>query len=1066
MWRRVCGCRRSRRSVSGAAAAAPPGASRTPWATFRRTIDKTSPRVSSVSGPATQAASPAPLAARRCHLSLVFCDLCDSTALSAAMEAEEYALLLAGLRGIYETVVARHGGTVVRVQGDGMLAVFGYPHPREGDGRRSVEAALELHRAVSEMPAAGPRRRGTPLRLHSGVHAGMVLVQQGDVVLGRLELLGAPPNIAGRLSDEAERDEILVSDETLGPDRSLFDAGAPRMVRVDRQGTLIACLPVRGRAASGTAFEARLQRGLQPFIGRRDEFRRLEDCLGRALAGAALQVAIAGPPGVGKTRLAEQFALHAQWKGCRVLRGYCDGELGATPLQPVLQLLRGAFGLTRGASPPQARGAVRAALEALGLAALAAPLVQVLGLHDGEAAAAPQDAALPAIGALFASQAAHQPLVLFVDDWHWADAVTRQALSTIAAAAAAQPLVVLCSTRAIEGGDATMHNMEVIDLQPFSEDEAAESIRKLLPQGDPFVAAEIRRYAGGNALFIEELCHSAAHDSSGRRLVRQHVGAAWLEELIESRVARLADEQAQLVRSAAVIGNVIPLWLFSELTGLQAEDPRLHQLAEKDLLFPDAAGTLRFKHGLTRDVIYESVGLRERRALHLRVAEALQRHADSAREAQPHEALAYHFGAGGRPAEAADNAEIAADRAAAISALDRAKALYHAALARLDESDDIAAWTERWLAIANKLGLICVFDASWQDLPVFERGVELARAKGDAALIARAEYWLGYVLYALGESYAAIAHCERARAAAGDGADPLAVQIRATLGQLQAAASQYGSAQALLEEAVAIKRSHRRGARPPVGLAYSLVCLGAVVGDRGDFERAQALFDEAAALVHGITHEIAASIEGWRAAVLSWQGRWADTHAAAQESERIAEQTRSLFQFCQARVTSAYAQWKLTGDPACVQVLDQANAWREPSHSGLFRSLNHGWLVDAWIDRGDVERARRHAARGLLRARRGDLIGTAMTLRALARHAAGTGDALRAARYLAQARKAGERRQSAHEAASTLLCSAEVALALGDRAGGRQHAEAAIAAFDALRMSWHAQRAQLLLAAS
>ncbi len=978
------------------------------------------------------------------------------------MEAEEYAQVLAALRVAYDAAVTRHGGVVVRVQGDGMLAVFGYPQPTEGDGRRAVEATLELHKMVAQLPAYGPRGRAGALRLHSGIHAGMVLVQHGDMVLGRFELLGMAPNVASRLSDESTRDEILVSLETLGPDRFLFETGAERLVPVDRQRTLVACLPVLGPAAVGTPFDARARSGLQQFVGRHAEMRMLEATLGRALDGAFAQVVIAGPPGIGKTRLAEQFLQHALRRGCRVLKGYCDAELAAKPLQPLFQMIRSCAGLAPDAPPAQARAALRNALAEFEISAT--PLLPAMGLGAAGEADSPAaaESLLPALGMVFAAMAGRRPTVLFVDDWQWSDAATRQALAFIRSAAAAAPLMVLCSARSIDDGDATMHNVEVVDLQPFSADEATESIQALLPQVDPFVASEIQRYSGGNALFIEELCHSVPHQDLKHHLVRQHPTGAWLNVLVESRVARLPDEESELVRNAAVIGNVIPIWLLHELTGRTADDAALRSLAEKDFLFPDSTGTLRFKHGLTRDVIYESVGLHVRRALHLRIAQALLRHVSDEQE-QPDEALAYHLGAAGRAAEAADRADIAGDRAAAVSALDRARTLYHAALAWLDEAAPAGGDVNRWLAIANKLGLICVFDASRKDLPVFQRGVELARMLGDSAQSARAEYWLGYVSYSLGDTYAALACCERASAVAGVGSDALAVQIRATLGQVRAAASQYGGALPLLEEAVAIKRAHRRGSRPAVGLAYSLVCLGSVVGDRGEFERARACFDEAMALLNGVTHEIGASIEGWRAVVLTWQGRWAEAGAAALESARIAEQTRSLFQFAQARATAAYAQWKHTGDPSWITRLEQANSWREPSESEVFRSLNYGWLAEGWMACGDPDRARAHAARALRRGRMGDLLGVGVAWRALAQAAADGGDAARARRCLIQAQRVAERRESPPEEASNLLCAAEVASALGDVRAARLHADSALATLEAADMRWHAQRARRLL---
>jgi class 3 adenylate cyclase len=130
------------------------------------------------------------------------------------MEAEEYAEILDALRRACREIIPRHGGTIVQLLGDGVLAIFGFPAAQEGDGRRATQAALELHHAIRALPArhlAG----GSSLTLHTGIHSGMVLVDQGDSQLGVLQLFGNVPNIASRLASAARADEILVSREAL-----------------------------------------------------------------------------------------------------------------------------------------------------------------------------------------------------------------------------------------------------------------------------------------------------------------------------------------------------------------------------------------------------------------------------------------------------------------------------------------------------------------------------------------------------------------------------------------------------------------------------------------------------------------------------------------------------------------------------------------------------------------------------------------------------------------------------------------------------------------------------------
>jgi len=137
--------------------------------------------------------------ARRYHLAIVFSDLCDSTTLSSVIEAEHYADVLAALRRAYTDVIPKHGGLVVRIQGDGMLAIFGYPHAEENAGRRAAEASLELHAIVRELQLDPPLPREAALGLHTGIHAGLVLLDDGDVFRGVFDLLGTAPNVAARL---------------------------------------------------------------------------------------------------------------------------------------------------------------------------------------------------------------------------------------------------------------------------------------------------------------------------------------------------------------------------------------------------------------------------------------------------------------------------------------------------------------------------------------------------------------------------------------------------------------------------------------------------------------------------------------------------------------------------------------------------------------------------------------------------------------------------------------------------------------------------------------------------
>ncbi|WP_310460255.1 AAA family ATPase [Sphaerotilus sp.] len=1007
----------------------------------------------------------------RRYLTVVFSDLCDSTRLSGSMESEWYAVILADLRQAYTEVLTRHGGTVVRIQGDGALAIFGYPSPREDDARHATQAALELHEVVRAMaPDTGCGAR-LALALHSGIHSGLVLLDDGDAVRGRFDLMGTVPNLAARLCEAAGRDEVLVSEEALGPEFRYFETSPLRYVSVKGRVEPMSAYRILGRAGETGRQQARRRRSLLPFIGRGEVLDLLAQRLGQAQVGSLQCVAVLGAAGVGKTRLVQEFLSRQTPLACCVVRGDCENPLSAEPFQPFLQMLRELFGLTHGQTPALAAAEVARRLEAIdpALAVHCGVLLRALSLPDPTAVfgAPPRrlvaEALIGALRDLMAALARQQPLVLALDDWQWADEASRQTLTAVRAIDH-QPILVLITARELAPSDLNLIGAEPLQLPPFNDAEAVQTVQHLLPGIDPFEAATIQRYAGGNALFIEELCHSMAQADSERPVGRPHGGAAWLDILIESRLSRLPATQIELLRAAAVIGNVVPTWLLEVVTGCGGDHPLVRALAELDFIFPgERAQTLRFKHGLTRDVIYDSVGLHQRRAMHTRIAQAIQQHRPPGDSDESLEVLAYHYGAAGQTEQAARFAELAGDKALAASSLDRARVQYRAALVALDQLPPSRERLLHWIRLSQRLGLACVFDASRQDLVLFRRAVELADLTEDPSIQAKALYWLAYLHYALGESQACVRHGERALALArqvGDG--PLEVQICATLGQALASSADYAPAIHLLREASDIKRQHRSGRGTAVGLAYTLACLAAVQGDRGDFALASALFDEALDVVRDTGHEVGASIRGWRAAVLLWQGRWEEARQTAAEAYRIGEQVRSLFSFSMSRAAGGYAQWMLDGSHTALQSVLDATAWLAPREGGLFESLNHGWLTDGLVRAGRLTEARTHAARALQRGRRRDLLGGSMAARAMAWSAAQAGDLARAERGIARALRVAHARDSAHELAVTQWMAARIVLIGGNAGRARQWLDPAEAAFELMAMPWHLAQARAL----
>lgn len=991
--------------------------------------------------------------AERRRLTILFTDLVGSTTLGREMETEEFSALLQELREICRAAALRRGGVIARMQGDGATIVFGQPEPGEDDGRRAVDAALEIHAKVGALRPEGMPPRLAPLRMHSGIHAGTVLIAQGDIEKGVFDLVGDVPNVAARLSQRAGPGQVLASVDALGPNAHFFKLGAP--VDLSAAGLDLPFHVVLGHSAAGSRFESTASRGLTPFIGRAGVVDRLRRFLLDGKPGPRV-AAIVGGAGLGKTRLVEEVLGGGDPHGALVLRGGCDNYLAAEVLQPFLQMARGFIGLRDGQSVEEASALSREALEPW-RAELGPRVDSVRGLVVASPDIRPAEAATRAVddlAAFLVALARSRPATLVVDDWQWADDATRKLMSALMQSDA--PLRIILTSRTRDEGADVVPGAEHIELQPFDGAETARAVRRWLPQADPFLIARIHDYAGGVPLYIEELCHLASTNQLSQALGSRG-RSGWIGALVTSRLQRLPEHQADVVRAAAVVGNVAPFRSLIAACGHAPDPDTLKALAAADFLFADAAsGGLRFKHGVTRDSVYESIGLKQRRLLHRRIVEAHAPGGAGLDHDDTLEALAYHSFGAGDWSNAAKFAEQAGDKANSAFALDRARAHYKAALDAMDNLHERdGALDLHWCAVVNKLGMASIFDplSLRNDVSLFERAAELARRIGDLDAEARATYWLGYMCYGFGRFREGVVHAQRAAELARRTGDArLIAQVDATLGQVLAAAGRYDEALVLIDGAIVTKKSAARpGGGVAIGSAYALSCEASILADRGDFAGADARFAEATALLGGSTHPVAISMRNWRAVSLVWRGAWEEAEALAIENARMAENMRGLLILATSRAASGFARWRLAGDPEALQQLRDAIRWMEGRDFKFFVSVQYSWLVEACADIGDVDDARRYAKHVLMRARQGERLGEAAAARALAQIASHAGREADAARWMSRAAYSARLRGSRREAALNDALQAAIA---HDRAA----ADRAQADLRALGMNWHAGR--------
>jgi len=943
------------------------------------------------------------VASKRHNVVLLFTDLSASTLLASKLEPEQYGEILEQLRGGLQAAIEKHGGEIIRIDGDGALCLFGYPLAYEDAGRRAVEAALEAHRCASDLDL-GPALRGQSLTLHSGIHAGPVLLREGDIVRGRYEVLGDATNVAARVCDAAKAGEVLVTLETLGRDKDLFEVGGGRTVEAAGHAAAFPAVPVNASRAR-RQWNADQRRSLQSaFVGRSEERRAIRDWLEDKQTSDFL--AIHGPAGIGKSRLLAAISDDARQWGWTTAKGGCEAYLGSRPLEPLLQIAQN--------------------------------LVPSSGKAQSLDAADIRDTVTNA--------QSEGPVLLILDDWQWSDEKSHELLLNMLAQAhqddAKGPLKVLVGSRNPWSLEETQQPARSVPLQPFTGSDLDNAIKTFLPGCDAITAETVEEASGGTPLLIEEVCHAIA---AGRVIDKAPVKSAWYELAVQARVEGLSRKDADLVRLCSVIGPTIPVWLLAAASGSSVDPAQLERLERADFLkSSEADATLQFKHGMTRDAVYAGLGRRFRIGAHRTLANFIR--AFNVPNAAPGHAaaMAMHLFASEQIAEALPYSLSAADEALAQGALDRAQFHCREAFGAVEQAEPGAAKIEALRHIIRTYGRASVVDPMPHHIDFFEQLLECAKSLADDHAVALATYWIGSHNYGLGEPRRSIAWLATAYEQVTKlGASTFAVQIEANLGQSSAIAARYEDALRYMDTAIESKRAGRDPSRPSTSLAYCLSSRGLVKADMGNFPGAIEDFDASIAALVDMDHPILPSLETQRCLALIYFGKFEEAIRRADFSERIAERTHARFLVFSSRALGNYARFCLTGAQQSFEDFAEASLRLISSGRQQRASYKLAWIADAMVEKGEANQARFFAYRTFRRALKGDRLGEAIAARAMARLNARQGDRDKTARYLAMADHAARLRLSRREEALNHLCAADCFEALGEQTtANERHAKA------------------------
>jgi class 3 adenylate cyclase/predicted ATPase len=598
----------------------------------------------SVSSPKSAPLKGHEVSAERRYLTVMFCDLVDSTGIAARLDAEEWRDLVNAYLDDASAAVTEMGGHVAKKLGDGMIALFGYPLAHENDAERAARAALLIQRALADLNRKNAAAGKPELVARIGLETGPAVMDAAG------EIYGDVTNIAARVQALAEPGAVLITARVQRQVAGLF-------VAEERGGHTLKGVPepmalFRLVRASGGGRRSGV-RQLTSLVGREEEMAMLMRRWERARQGDGQLVLIVGEPGVGKSRLIEEFHGRLRDTPHTWLEWSCSQLLQNTPLHPIAEAWRQRFG---GADVSAERrfAELESTLAQLKLdpvenAPLLAPLLDIPLPQERAPTLAPEELRrrqLAALTGVVMAGARVQPLVLAVEDLHWADPTTLDVLRGITERCALAPLFIVATTRPEFRPPWGMRSHHAtISLAPLDRAQVRDMIAELaarhaLPRE---VVDNVAARTGGVPLFVEEVTRLLLE--RGERGGIQAIPPT-LQQSLMARLDRLGSAR-EVAQIGSVIGRGFSYGLLRALTGIgdAALQASLEQLTDADILLvqglpPDS--DYRFKHALIQDAAYENLLKSRRQVLHRRVAEILRESFPDTAAAEP-EVLAHHF---------------------------------------------------------------------------------------------------------------------------------------------------------------------------------------------------------------------------------------------------------------------------------------------------------------------------------------------------------------------------------------------------------------------------------------
>ena len=933
----------------------------------------------------------------RKQVTVMFCDAEGFSLLSERLGPEKvYAIM----DEVFETLIHKvneFGGTVNKMTGDGVMALFGAPIALEDAPQRAIRSALAIQREIARFSDRTKAETGAPLRMRIGIHTGPVVVGSlGNDLRVEFTAVGDTVNLASRMEGLAEPGTVYVTEDTFKLTEGLFRFEALGERQVKGKEAPVRAYRVIAPSTRRTRFDVSAERGLTPFLGRERELELLHEGLERARSGRGQAFSIMGEAGVGKSRLLYEFRKAIANEDVIFLEGRCLSYSTNVAYHPVIDLLKSTFDIHEGDDDDRIRDRVKKGLKEQGAdESSTLPFVlEMLSVKEsgidamGLTPEVRKDRTLEALKRIVLKGSERRPLVMAVEDLHWVDKSSEEAFKDMLDAISGAQLLLIFTYRpefVHTWGRKSYHNQ--VTLNCLSNRETLAMAAYVL--GTEVMGEDLEELilnkTEGIPFFVEEFMKSLKDlgmiewRDSGYYLARDVEEVAipsTIQDVIMARVDSLPEGAKSVLQTGSAIGREFSCELIKRVTGVPQPEITSHLSALRDSellyergIFPQAIYI--FRHSLTQEVAYDSLLLKRRSEIHERIGQAIEElYADRLEEF--YEVLARHYSRSNDLEKAYQYLKLSSDKAIASYSLWEALRFRKEAVDLLNKAPETVENKRKGIEARLLLVLTMRMLGFPEDcLQIVHEGEMLAKELGDNSSLAKfysliSMYHLLKGDIPLGRKYAE--NCFEEAEKIED------IELMATSGgdlcNFYNAAGEYLRIAALAPKVIDLLESTQRESDyfGRMFNAYSVLSslYGMAMGMLGSFEQGEAFCEKSLRFALDLNEKFTlAYAEFYYGAVFCVKG----------DGENAIEHLQNAVKYCEETqvVTALGMSWSLLGFG--YYLLGDLETARNHIEKGLaiyhnaglsmMLSLHYWALAMVHLDTGDLQEARRCAEEGL-----------------------------------------------------------------------------------------------------